>query len=457
MSYPAPGFLRTLLALWLLSLSPGVLAEPPVQVIVTFADRGVKRGDFGNPLDAYHAAGEYGASRWGHRIAGALARDHGLTLAVEWPIEALGIHCVVYSLAATHALDAVLAALRADQRVDSVQRMQTFHTLAADPYRPLQSSLGFLRADAAHRVTTGRSVEIAMIDAGADTTHADLAGQILEAQDLVDPARPSPMDEAHGTAVAGVIAARADNGIGIVGIAPDARLRVYRACWSEHAEARDARCTTLTLARALDAVLKRRPRILNMSLGGPPDPLLHALLERVIASGTLVVAAVPPGEVSAAGFPAGVPGVFAVRSLSRADTALGQGLAAPGDGILTTIPHDTYDFVSGSSFAAAHVSGVLALLMQLRPGLTRQEAGEALGGHDAPFTIGSADDTTPGRRGVEACAAIRALAIGVTCPTEEAFGHLSADPRLDTMPRTTLAARSVTALAPTGSESTVPH
>lgn len=411
------------LAFGLLGPSPVAYAEP-VQVIVTFADRGVKRGDFGNPVDAYHAGGGYRATRWGHRMAGALARDHDLTLALEWPIEALGIHCVVYSLADARTLDAVLAALRADRRVGSAQRMQTFRTLAADPYRPLQTSLGHMRAEAAHQVTTGREVTVAMIDAGVDTAHADLAGQIAVARDLVDPQRPTRMDEAHGTAVAGVIAARADNGVGIVGIAPEARLLAFRACWPDHAGARDAHCSTLTLARALDAVLESRPQILNMSLGGPADALLGALLELVIANGTLVVAAVPSDDANATGFPAGVPGVIAVNSLSAAGAADGNVLAAPGNGILTTFPHDTYDFVSGSSFAAAHVSGVLALLKQLHPGLTREEAADALGGYDALAMGGAA--ISPPRRSVEACAAIQALAIGVTCPADLPAGHVSA-------------------------------
>ncbi len=82
---------------------------------------------------------------------------------------------------------------------------------------------------AVHRASTGREVAIAVIDSGVDAGHPDLRGQVTARENFVDAYPDAP--EAHGTAVAGIIAARAGNGVGIAGIAPDARLMALRACW----------------------------------------------------------------------------------------------------------------------------------------------------------------------------------------------------------------------------------
>ena len=193
----------------------------------------------------------------------------------------------------------------------------------------------------------------------AAETGPDLEGQIeLSENFLAD--RPFAA-ERHGTEVAGIIAARADNGVGIVGVAPNARLLALRACWQESAGA--TLCNSLSLARALDFAIARRVQVINLSLGGPPDRLLGALLDVALRRGIEVVAAVDRA-LPGGGFPASHPGVIAVADEGRGRVAAGV-MLAPGRDVPTTSPPSQWYVVSGSSFAAAHVSGLLALLGEL--------------------------------------------------------------------------------------------
>jgi subtilisin family serine protease len=117
------------------------------------------------------------------------------------------------------------------------------------------------------------------------------------------------------------------------------------------------------LALALNQAIRLDSHIVNLSLSGPEDPLLRQLIEKAMETGIIVIAAVP-GKDQAGGFPANISGVIAV----------GQGgednhseIIAPGKDILTTVPHQAYDFMTGSSFATPHVAGMVALLLQLHP------------------------------------------------------------------------------------------
>jgi subtilisin family serine protease len=111
---------------------------------------------------------------------------------------------------------------------------------------------------------------------------------------------------------------------------------------------------------------------------------------------------------SIAGFPANQTGVIAVRAAQvdrKPEAAANDGIHAPGTDILTTLPHGRYDFVSGSSFAAPHVTGLLALMRQLKPSLTSPEAIELL--HASAAT--SAQAPNPLDRIVDACLALARL------------------------------------------------
>jgi subtilisin family serine protease len=261
--------------------------------------------------------------------------------------------------------------------------MNTFRALAGeDPYKPLQTSFNEMQVEAVHRWATGSGIRIAIIDTGVDVNHPDLDGQVAEKVDLTGSGL-SFEDDIHGTAVAGIIGALSENGLGIEGIAPDARLLALRACWPERSGAIAAVCNSLTLARALDTAILLKTGIVNLSLTGPPDPLIGDLLKVALRDGIIVVAA-EPGPASPPGFIDGIDGIIRVSSQGgQGDPPLSGNrgadtIMAPGNDLLTTFPRGTYNFASGSSFAAASVSGIIALLLELQPGLSSQHIEQLL-------------------------------------------------------------------------------
>ena len=150
---------------------------------------------------------------------------------------------------------------------------------------------------------------------------------------------------------------------------------------------------------------------MNLSLGGPADPLLTQLVEHALARGVVVVAAVPPdGRLD--GFPVGVAGVIAVDVAGAAGRA-GTVLRAPGREVITLAPGGRYDFVSGSSIAAAHVTGAAALLLANRPDLSAREIGALLLRPGADGAAAAAMDV---------CAALLALRGDGRCESPPAAG-----------------------------------
>ena len=337
------------------------------------------------PPPHYRADGAY-AGAYGdglgrgarRRVASQLADEHGLTLVTDWPMAVLGVDCYVLTVPPGQTPEQVALALAQDPRVAWAQPMGLFRAQAAhtDPLYALQPAAGAWHLSALHELATGRGVRVAVVDSGIEETHPDLAGQIDARENFVT-ARPF-VAERHGTEVAGIIAARADNGVGIVGIAPRARLLALRACWQE-ADGVATRCTSLSLARALDFAITHDAAVINLSLAGPPDRLLGKLLDVALARGISVVGAVDR-ELRGGGFPATHPGVLAVLDAAPdggvvapaaagplADTAAPatEMLSAPGRDVPTTEPGARWGLVSGASYATAHVSGLVALLREL--------------------------------------------------------------------------------------------
>jgi len=399
------------------------------EILVTFADQGLSRTPNTAPGSYRQRNSDYQTTTWSRSISAAIARDYALETVTQWPIRALGVHCVVYRISDTRSLDALIEQLVEDSRVKAVQRMNRFHTMSGDdPYKPLQTSYSAMGIEAAHRWTTGKHVRVAIIDTGVDVSHPDLAGQVAEHADLTD-SRSGFNDDIHGTAVAGIIGAVANNGLGIEGIAPDARLFALRACWPERPDGIAAVCNSLTLARALDTAIFLQPQIVNLSLTGPPDPLVGALVRSALRAGIIVVVA-EPERSGPADFTSGIEGIIRVRAgAGRAgegppSSDSMQAVVAPGTDVLTTFPHGTYNFASGSSFAAANVSGVVALLLQLKPGLSSSQAGKLLGEAMLDSTIEHARKSTTG---INVCKAITRLRPDVNCAGDGYSASLDRD------------------------------
>ncbi len=314
--------------------------------------------------------GSYGdaqSSSARRRIARQIARRHRLQLIDSWPMPLLGVDCYVMRLPSGVSVDATIAQVTRHPMVAWSQPMNEYRSRAdakqhGDPlFRAAPAATSWRLADL-HRVATGRGVRIAVIDSKVETSHPDLVGQFATVKDFVSaqPTRP----ERHGTAVAGVIGAKANNGIGTAGIAPGARMMALRACWQTGSRGSPTICNSLSLARALHFAIQNRAQVINLSLSGPDDLLLHKLIGMAIAGRTTVVAAFDP-SLPGGGFPASQPGVIAVieDSLQRVPS---QVYGAPGRNVPTTQPGGRWNFVSGSSYAAAHVSGLAALVREER-------------------------------------------------------------------------------------------
>ena len=299
------------------------------------------------------------------RTANALAHAYHLTVVSDWPMPLVGVDCFVMQVPPGDSVAAALKALAADSRVEWAQPMQAFDALGGaapghnDPLFPAQPAANQWHLARLHQLATGRHVAIAIVDSGVEATHPDLAGQITHSEDFVD-GRPVAAEQ-HGTAVAGIVAAIADNGIGIAGIAPNANLLALRACWQ--VSPASTRCNSLSLAKALDYAIRHDADVINLSLSGPPDLLLARLLNVALARDIRVVAAVDPAQPGG-GFPASLQGVTAVSDGARESNPAGA-MHAPGHDIPATVPGGGYQLVSGTSFAAAQVSGLYALLREL--------------------------------------------------------------------------------------------
>ena len=300
------------------------------------------------------------------RLALQLADGHGLRLVEGWPMPALGVDCFVLEAPTVEAGVRELPRLLADPRVESAQFVQRFRVLADrsdDPLSPAQPAMRDWRLRELHRVATGRGVLVAAIDSGLDESHPDLRGQDIAVRNFVEgqPYRA----EAHGTSVGGIIVARPDNGAGIVGIAPGAALLALRAC-AQAGSAGAADCDTFGLAKALQFALDAGAKVINLSLTGPPDRLLGRLIDVALQRGAVVVGAVDR-EAQDAGFPANHPGVLAVTGTDDPRRLPEAIVRVPDRGIPAPVPGGGWNLVSGSSFATAQVSGLVALLRQLAP------------------------------------------------------------------------------------------
>jgi len=328
------------------------------------------------------------------RIARALARAHGLSVLEDWPMPALGLDCFVLEAPNADARERAVLRLAADRHVESVQPMQRFRLLGAgDPLAAAQPAVAQWHLRELHALATGYRVTVAAMDTGVDVEHPDLRGQVALKRNFVD--GNAYRAETHGTGIAGIISARADDGVGIAGIAPRARLLALRACWQQPVTG-SAVCSSFTLAKALQFALEAKAQVFNLSLTGPADPLLARLLDVALARGVTVVGAVD-ARADDGGFPATHPGVLAIAVADgggRADILL-----APGQSIPAPIPGGGWRLVSGASFAAAQVSGLVALLRELSPRLRPAELRAALTRNE----LGSASRRP---RSIDACAAV---------------------------------------------------
>jgi len=259
--------------------------------------------------------------------------------------------------------------------------------------------------------TGSDSVRVAVIDSGIFSAHTDLAGKLLPGYDFVsdssvsgdgDGRDPNPEDtglnsDFHGTHVAGTVGAATNNSTGVAGVSWGARLVPIRALSSEGgtlADVADALRWAAGLSVAGVPNNAYPADIINMSLGGQvacaPSSTMQAAINDVAAAGKIMVVAAGNSNADASTFtPAGCSGVITVGATDRSGNRAfysnygtridvmapgGDTRNNPSDGILSTINNNNYGFKQGTSMAAPHVAGVLALMKSRKPSLTPGEA-----------------------------------------------------------------------------------
>ena len=277
-----------------------------------------------SPRD-YGSAMPYAIAPTTRATARQLATHYRIKPVREWPIAQLSVHCIVYEMNAGESQSNLLRRLRSDARVESAQPLNSFATMGQansvaynDPYARLQGSLAAMGVPQAHAWSRGKGVSIAVIDTGVDASHADFAGSHISVSNFTgQKLRPA----AHGTAVTGIIAATGDNHLGIVGVAPEADVHALAACWSAATHPAQAVCDSFTLAVALAKAIELKADIVNLSLGGPSDPLLRRLIEHGLARNMIFVAALPSTGTQS-GFPSEFPVWWSsMRSATNTPTA----------------------------------------------------------------------------------------------------------------------------------------
>lgn len=386
-------------------------AEPERHVVVTVANPQARRsGAVGGTMRGYQGGGAYRASQAASRTVEQLIERYRLTSVSEWPIEQLQMHCIVFRIADGAAREEVLKQLQANDDVLIAQPLNEFSPSSSaydDPYAKLQKNVRALDVQDAHRFSRGQGIRVAVIDTGIDADHPDLTGRVEIVGNYVDDDPVALRNDRHGTQVAGLIAAVANNGIGIVGVAPEVTLLGFKACWHDSID-EAGRCNSFTLAQALAGAIQARAQIINLSLVGPADPLLKALVDKALTAHAIVVGAAA-NAVGPSSFPAGLEHVLAVAE-SEADGVDERLLRAPGRDIVTLVPQGRYDFASGSSLATAQVTGVVALLLARNRRLSAGDLFEIL-------HASSSERQTPNGMltSVNACAALSSLVPSANC------------------------------------------
>lgn len=291
---------------------------------------------------------------------------------------------------------------RSEPPVATAPMTASLPPIAPQPRLP-QYSIDKLDLADVHRQSRGARIKIAVIDSGIDTAHPELVGALDKASDMLTggPANVADADN-HGTGMASALFARAQ----LTGVAPAASLLAARAFKGATSGDRSgAQGTSWHVLKGIDWSVAEGARVLNLSFAGPRDELVSRALAAASQRGVVAVAAAGNAGPNAPPlFPASDPNVIAVTALDANDkvfTMANRGrhiaVAAPGVDVLVAQTASGYGTTTGTSVATAHVSGLVALLIerdakldvaQVRALLTSTARDLGAPGPDAEFGAG---------------------------------------------------------------------
>lgn len=332
-----------------------------------------------------------------------LAQAFNLVVLSATPIALLDGRLVTFRVPPGRPLQQVIASLSADPRVTIAQPNNIYLTVGqrSRTASSAQYALAKMRLGTAHQIAQGRGVPVAVIDTGIDASHPAISKSVGRMFDAVSNGRMD-VDE-HGLAIAGLIAGNGK----VTGVAPAASLLAVRSFYI-HPQYKRPVTSTDVLLRAFDWSFKNGARIFNMSFAGPFDPLVQAALKSAYDKGIILVAAAGNGGAKAPpAYPAAYKNVIAITALDQKDRLYAHAnrggyltAAAPGVDVLVPTLKNGYKFSSGTSMAAAHVSGLIALLLEKHPDASAEDIRNAIQntahdlgpkGHDPQFGAGRAD------------------------------------------------------------------
>jgi hypothetical protein len=305
----------------------------------------------------------------------AVAASLGFTILDVQNLAGLGTTTILLSTNNLSVADAM--PLLAGQQIFAAATANYVYRLTQDPAARSseevqgdagQYVLGKLHLSDIHRALKGTNITIGVIDSEIDGNHPDLEGVI---SGRFDATGSEEQPHAHGTGMAGAIASHRK----LLGVAPGARLLAIRAFSNKAASAES---TTSNILKGLDYAINNGVRIVNMSFAGPRDPTLERAFKVAHDKGVVLIAAAGnAGPKSPPLFPAADPSVIAVTAtdiddklFSGANRGRYIAIAAPGVDILVPAPEGTYQMTTGTSVATAHISGIVALLLERNPKLT---------------------------------------------------------------------------------------
>ena len=344
----------------------------------------------------------------------AIAADHNVNLLGVNALDSINLGLVEYVILDGLTPIAKSAELAADPRVESAQPEYIYLTTANQDQ--LYYGPRLIRADSLPTAATGKGIKVAVIDTGVDVERAEIKGKVVENVDMTGKGLSA---DVHGTMVAGIIMADRNSGIGV---APSASLLAVKSCQPQIARRIEGICWTSTLTRGIDFANTKGARVINLSVGGPQDKLLARLVgEAVKRSITVVASAGNDGAKGQPRYPAALDNVVAVTAIDIERRLFNQAtrggfidVAAPGVDIVSIGPGARFPISSGTSFSAAYVSAIIALLLEQRGSFTPQELQAAI--EKASRDLGApGKDEEFGSGLVDICQAMAQLELPAAC------------------------------------------